>query len=78
MNWRQIFLTKSDPTEPQTLPFLILGNKVDVEESQRKVTTLEAKKFCGQNRMLFYETSAKTNINVDNAFKELIVKVVKR
>eukprot|EP00347_Sterkiella_histriomuscorum_P006244 403353512 len=81
MNWRQVFLIKSEPKDPQTLPFLILGNKCDVEESERRVTTIEAKRFCqqnGSNNMLFYETSAKNNINVEEAFRELIKKVVKR
>ncbi len=61
------------------MPFLILGNKVDVDESQRKISNLEAKNLCQQNGdMLFYETSAKSNINVEDAFRELIVRVMKR
>ena len=46
MNWKQVFLTKSNPTDPQTLPFLVLANKVDLEEGYRKVPTVEGKKFC--------------------------------
>jgi len=35
-------------------------------EETRKVTTIEARKFCQQNgNMLFFESSAKNNINVE-------------
>ncbi|CDW84202.1 rab small monomeric gtpase [Stylonychia lemnae] len=79
MNQRQVFLIKSDPREPQTLPFLVLGNKCDVPEEQKKVSSIDAKRFCQQNgNILFYETSAKDNVNVEKAFKELIIKVLKR
>ena len=45
LNWKQVFLTKSTPKDAENFPFLVLGNKLDLEE-QRKVSTLEAKKFC--------------------------------
>ena len=77
MNWRQVFLTKCDPVEPQSLPFLVIGNKSDVDTG-RQVPTIDAKKFCQLNGMLFYETSARNNHNVEKAFKELIVRVIKR
>jgi Ras-related protein Rab-7A len=58
---------------------LVLGNKVDLEDEQRRVSTLEVKKFCQQNgNMIFYEVSAKNNLNVEKAFKELAVKVIAR
>ena len=40
---------------------------------------IDARKFCQQNgNMLFYESSAKNNLNVENAFKELGALAVKR
>ena len=48
-------------------------------EENRKVSTIDARKFCQQNgNMLFYETSAKNNLNVETAFKELGALAVKR
>ena len=48
-------------------------------EENRKVSTIDAKKFCQQNgNMLFYESSAKNNVNVEVAFSELGAKAVKR
>ena len=42
-----------------------MGNKADLEEN-RKISTVDAKKFCQQNgNMLFYETSAKNNMSVE-------------
>ena len=78
LDWKQVFLTKSQPENADTFPFLVIGNKVDLEE-QRKVSTLDGKKFCQQNgNMIFFESSAKNNINVENAFRELGAKAVKR
>jgi len=78
LDWKQIFLTKSSPNDIDTFPFLVIGNKVDLED-QRKVGTVDARKFCQQNgNMLFYESSAKNNLNVECAFKELGALAVKR
>lgn len=78
LNWKQIFMAKSAPSNPETFPFLVIGNKVDLED-QRKVSSLEAKKFCQQNgNMLFFEASAKNNLNVELAFKDLGQQAIKR
>ena len=71
-------MTKSAPNDPETFPFLVIGNKVDLED-QRKVSTLEAKKFCEQNgEMAFYECSAMNNYLVEDAFRELGAGALKR
>jgi Ras-related protein Rab-7A len=43
-NWKQIFMSKSSPSDPESFPFLVIGNKVDLDE-QRRVSTLDGKKF---------------------------------
>lgn len=45
----------------------IVGNKSDLE-AQRRVSTLEAQEFATLNRLLFFETSAKDAVNVDEVF----------
>ncbi len=70
-------MQKSEPKEPHTLPFLILGNKID-EDNLRKVSREEATRFCDENGFIFYETSAKDNLNIEDAFKTLTLKVIER
>ena len=44
----------------------------------RKVTTDEASRYCKQNNLIYFETSAKNNTNIESAFLELVKKIVKR
>ena len=73
-NWQNHFMNRSQPENPNVQPpFLVLGNKVDLDEQGlRKVSYNDAAKFCADNgNMIFYETSAKNNINVEKGFTEL-------
>lgn len=48
----------------------MLGNKVDVEESKRMVSTKRAMAFCqSKGNIPYFETSAKEAINVEQAFE---------
>ena len=53
----------------------LVGNKVDKNE-ERKVSYEDAKKIATQNGWLFFETSAKENIGVDDAFEGLTAKAL--
>jgi Ras-related protein Rab-7A len=35
--WRDEFLLQSSPRDPDNFPFLVLGNKIDIEEGKRQV-----------------------------------------
>jgi Ras-related protein Rab-7A len=36
-NWRDEFLLQANPKDPGEFPFILLGNKADLEEGKRQV-----------------------------------------
>ena len=68
--WREIFLQKGMMTMPDSFPFIVVGNKLDIEAEQRQVSTISLQRFCQENgNLLYIETSAKDNTNVEKAFR---------
>lgn len=59
------------------IPKYLVGNKVDLRE-ERDVTTEEGKLFATEHNMNFFETSAKTSINVTEAFESIIKEAYKK
>ena len=57
---------------------ILIGNKSDVEESQRAVSRAEGEKLASDYNMKFFETSAKKGINVADAFECIARQVVER
>lgn len=69
-SWRDEFLIQASPRDPQNFPFMVLGNKIDMDN--RSVTTKRAQQWCdGKNRIPYFETSAKEAINVEQAFQTI-------
>lgn len=66
--WCDEFLIQSTPSDPDNFPFVVLGNKIDVEE-QRQVTEKRARSWCeSRGNVQYFETSAKTADGVEEAF----------
>mmetsp|Transcript_40428 Transcript_40428/g.39996 ORF Transcript_40428/g.39996 Transcript_40428/m.39996 type:complete len:207 (-) Transcript_40428:45-665(-) len=69
-SWRDEFLIQASPRDPDNFPFVVLGNKVDLEESKRMVFQKRALTWCqSKGSIPYFETSAKENINVEQAFQ---------
>ena len=52
-------------------PIIIVGNKCDVPDEERKVTYEEGKNYAESKGYHFYETSAKTGQNIKEAFDDM-------
>jgi len=64
--------------EDEQIPIVIVGNKIDLGDGKRQVTTAEGEKLAAQLKCRFVETSAKTNTNVEQAFLEVVRRVMER
>ncbi len=70
--WRQSFLQQLNPQDSENFPFVLLGNKCDLTDEDVKVTEAEIKKYCeDHNNMKYFPTSAKENMNLNEAFQNL-------
>lgn len=52
------------------IPIVVCGNKCDIPD--RDVTEDEAKQYCQEHGLVYFETSAKDNYNVQESFIEVV------
>ncbi|KAG0337664.1 hypothetical protein BG004_007558 [Podila humilis] len=71
-SWRDEFLIQASPTHPENFPFVVIGNKIDMDESKRMVSQKRAMAWCqSKGNIPYFETSAKEAINVEQAFQTI-------
>uniref|UniRef100_A0A7S2HPM2 Uncharacterized protein n=1 Tax=Zooxanthella nutricula TaxID=1333877 RepID=A0A7S2HPM2_9DINO len=76
--WREDFLAQAGPRDPEGFPFVVIGNKADLD-TKRKVQRKQAENWCtSKNNIPYYEASAKTAVNVEEAFEEIARRAMKR
>ena len=69
-SWKDEFLIQSSPRDPDNFPFVVLGNKVDLDN--RSIPSKRAQQWCHNNNDIsYFETSAKEAINVELAFQTI-------
>eukprot|EP01112_Ceratiomyxa_fruticulosa_P005945 TRINITY_DN1674_c0_g2_i3.p1 TRINITY_DN1674_c0_g2~~TRINITY_DN1674_c0_g2_i3.p1 ORF type:complete len:206 (-),score=35.47 TRINITY_DN1674_c0_g2_i3:1178-1795(-) len=67
--WRNEFLVQSQILDPDSFPFVLIGNKID-QENERAVSSQAVKRYCQSNgKIQHLETSAKEAVNVEKAFQ---------
>lgn len=77
-SWRDEFLIQASPRDPDNFPFVVIGNKSDME-SKRKVSKSKAINWCkSKNQIPYHETSAKDAVNVEAAFVEIARNALKQ
>ena len=60
------------------IPIILVGNKLDLADERREVTEEEARALADQWGVPYVETSAKTKVNVDKVYYDLLAKVAQR
>lgn len=70
-SWMDEFLAHAAPRNADNFPFVVLGNKADMD-NRRQVSTSKAKAWCASKGDIpFFETSAKEAMNVEQAFQTI-------
>jgi len=69
--WRTNFLEQSSPEDTGKFPFLLCGNKTDLQSGARVVATQDGERLAKQYNMYFYETSAYDGTNVEPAIRKI-------
>eukprot|EP01147_Barroeca_monosierra_P011248 gene11248-3295_t len=71
--WREEFMKHAEMEDDgKIFPFLLLGNKADLPNHE--VSEEEAQEWCSRNgNVPYFETSAKTGSNVENAFQKAAI-----
>ncbi|KAL4622592.1 ras-related protein Rab-7a-like isoform X1 [Arapaima gigas] len=65
--WLQEFLLQADPPDPTNFPFVVVGNKTDLE-NREVVSYKQAVTWCQEVGAEYFEGSAKDDVNVDKPF----------
>ncbi|XP_076468470.1 ras-related protein Rab-9B-like [Babylonia areolata] len=72
--WRKEFLYYADIQDGVTFPFVVIGNKIDMEG--RQVMSEDARSWCSASGNLpYFETSAKDSVNVEHAFLAAVLRM---
>ena len=70
-NWRKDFLSSLNPPDPDTYPFILVGNKCDIKDNIL-VNNDQIDSYCKEhNNMPYFAASAKEDINLEETFAKV-------
>eukprot|EP00026_Physarum_polycephalum_P015391 Phypoly_transcript_16058.p1 GENE.Phypoly_transcript_16058~~Phypoly_transcript_16058.p1 ORF type:complete len:207 (+),score=27.96 Phypoly_transcript_16058:254-874(+) len=69
-NWRSEALENNQGSHPESMPFICVGNKIDLPDSPA-VSQNIVEEWCKQKEMPHFYVSAKEGTNVEQAFSKL-------
>ena len=75
--WMDEFLLNTSPVRASEFPFILLGNKCDLSKDC-VVTDKMIEDFCRNKNITYFNVSAKTNENVNEALSHIIDKAINR
>jgi Ras-related protein Rab-7A len=76
-SWRDEFLIQASPRDPDNFPFVVLGNKIDLDN--RAISQKRAMTWCqSKGGIPYFETSAKDAVNVEQAFQTIAKNALKQ
>jgi Ras-related protein Rab-7A len=77
--WKDEFLLQASPRNPSQFPFMVIGNKSDLDD-KRTVSASQAKSWCEEQDepCVFFECSAAMGTNVEQAFNAIAKEAVKQ
>jgi len=81
LNWKEIINAESKFIDNESIPFILIGSKIDLIEGEEKINIAEnrAKEICQKYGFLnYFLTSAKENINVEESMKYLIEYIINK
>ena len=68
------WIEKARENSEEKTKIILIGNKIDLS---KKVSNEKARKLCKENNIMFFETSAKENIGINEAIENLIIEILK-
>ena len=69
------WLIEIEKNASKNVKILLMGNNCDLED-KRQVSYQEGKDFAAKNNLIFFEASARDNINIKEAFELLIEEII--
>ena len=52
-SWRDEFLIQASPHDPENFPFVVLGNKIDMEENKRQARPVPSEELISCSRVMY-------------------------